>query len=152
MKAHTGPGARAVNPAPLPKVALLWGLDAAGASLAPLRAAQKLGLRLRTVAPAELGCTVAELCGLRARAGHPAAAAPAAAPIPTGGPLPPAPALILCGLPEPERDALLDALRGAGAVIPLKAIVTPTNQGWRFSALLAELTAEHAALHTGGEG
>lgn len=149
MKAHTGHGARAVKPAPLPKAALLWGLELSEASLAPLRAAQKLGLRLRTVAPAELGCTVAELCGLRANAGLPAAPAPAAAPLPAGC-LPPA--LVLCGLPEAERDALLDALRGAGAVIPLKAIVTPTNQSWRFSSLLAELAAEHAALHGGRKG
>ena len=60
--------------------------------------------------------------------------------------IPAGPALVLCGLPETEREALLDALRAAGAVIPLKAIVTPTNQGWRFSALLAELAREHAAL------
>lgn len=49
-------------------------------------------------------------------------------------------------LPEAERDALLDALRAAGAAIPLKAIVTPINQSWRFLDLLAELAAEYAAL------
>lgn len=150
MKAHTGFAVPAPKKESLPKVALLWALDPADAGLAPLRAAQKLGLRLHTVAPAELGCTVASLCGLRTGAGYPGAPAPAAAPLPAGRLLPPA--LILCGLPEPELDALLEALRGAGAAIPLKAIVTPSNQSWRFAALLAELAAEHAALHGGVPG
>ena len=66
MKAHTGRAAPAPKPAALPKVALLWGLDPADPGLAPLRAAQKLGIALRAVPPAALGRTVAELCGLSA--------------------------------------------------------------------------------------
>ena len=144
MKAHTGRAAPAPRPAALPKVALLWGLDPADPGLAPLRAAQKLGIALRAVPPAALGRTVAELCGLPAGPKAPAVPAPAA---PAGSAFSPAPALILCGLPEAERDALLEALRAAGAAVPLKAIVTPTNQHWPFGRLLAELAAEHAALH-----
>ena len=144
MKAHTGRAAPAPRPAALPKVALLWGLDPADPHLAPLRAAQKLGIALRAVPPAALGRTVAELCGLPAGPKAPAVPAPAA---PAGSAFSPAPALILCGLPEAERDALLEALRAAGAAVPLKAIVTPTNQHWPFGRLLAELAAEHAALH-----
>lgn len=148
MKAHTGRAAPAPKPTALPKVALLWGLDPADPGLAPLRAAQKLGIALRAVPPAALGRTVAELCGLSAGPKPPAGPAPAA-PAPAGAAFLPAPALILCGLPEAERDALLNALRASGAAIPLKAIVTPTNQHWPFGRLLAELAAEHAALHGG---
>lgn len=175
-----GPHGQAASPAlppALPKTALLWGIAPDHPALAPLRAAGRLGLALRTVAPQELNATVGALCGIPGAAeksthaaGRPAKAAGSArgagaaarpiapavstaldAPVLPGSaaPLPAAPkgpALILCGLPGPERDALLDALRDAGAVIPLKAIVTPTNQGWHFSALLAELAREHAAL------
>lgn len=142
MKAHTGRAAPAPRPAALPKAALLWGLDPADPGLAPLRAAQKLGIALRAVPPAALDRTVAELCGLPTGPKPPAVPA---APAPAGAAF--LPALILCGLPEAERDALLEALRAAGATIPLKAIVTPTNQHWPFGRLLAELAAEHAALH-----
>lgn len=168
----------------LPKVALLWGLAPDHPALAPLRAAGRLGLALRTVAPRELNATVGALCGIPAAAEGrhaggaptktagtpakpdgpiagalaklvgPAASAGPDIPAMPGGPVPvpPAPkgpALVLCGLPGPEREALLDALRTAGAAIPLKAIVTPTNQNWRFGQLLAELAREHAALHGG---
>ncbi len=36
-----------------------------------------------------------------------------------------------------------------GAVIPLRAMVTPTSRGWTLAALLAELNREHE--HVGGQ-
>lgn len=145
----------------IPRVALLWGLPADSPAFGPLRAAEGQGLALRSVAPFELRATVGALCGL-----HGLDAAPAPLPAEPGqsgqtgqsGPaagadpaLPDGPALIFCGLPEPELTALLAALRAAGAAIPLKAVVTPTNQHWRFGELLAELAREHAALAAQGQ-
>lgn len=145
----------------IPRVALLWALPADSPAFGPLRAAEGQGLALRSVAPFELRATVGALCGL-----HGLDAAPAPLPAEPGqsgqtgqsGPaagadpaLPDGPALIFCGLPEPELTALLVALRAAGAAIPLKAVVTPTNQHWRFGELLAELAREHAALAAQGQ-
>lgn len=145
----------------IPRVALLWALPADSPAFGPLRAAEGQGLALRSVAPFELRATVGALCGL-----HGLDAAPAPLPAEPGqsgqtgqsGPaagaapaLPDGPALIFCGLPEPELTALLAALRAAGAAIPLKAVVTPTNQHWRFGELLAELAREHAALAAQGQ-
>ena len=167
--AHTAAPHQVLPPA-LPKTALLWGIPADSPALVPLRAAGRLGLALRTVAPQELNAPVGVLCGIPGcgipgaakQHAHPGAAAAAKPASPAAGAMPAAPgdpaplpaaavpsgpALILCGLPGAEREALLDALRAAGAVIPLKAIVTPTNQNWSFAALLAELAREHAALH-----
>lgn len=145
----------------IPRVALLWALPADSPAFGPLRAAEGQGLALRSVAPFELRATVGALCGL-----HGLDAAPAPLPAEPGqsgqtgqsGPaaqtapaLPDGPALIFCGLPEPELTALLAALRAAGAAIPLKAVVTPTNQHWRFGELLAELAREHAVLAAQGQ-
>lgn len=145
----------------IPRVALLWALPADSPAFGPLRAAEGQGLTLRSIAPFELRATVGALCGL-----HGLDAAPAPLPAEPGqsgqtgqsGPaagaapaLPDGPALIFCGLPEPELTALLAALRAAGAAIPLKAVVTPTNQHWRFGELLAELAREHAALAAQGQ-
>lgn len=145
MKAHLD-RARPAGPAALPRVALLWGIPDDSPALGPLRAAERLGLSLRRVDPAEQNATTGRLCGIpgagAAAPGPAGAGAPALEPAGAAG----LPALVLCGLPEAERDALLEALRQAGALIPLKAIVTPVNQSWRFGDLLAELAREHAAL------
>ena len=42
-----------------------------------------------------------------------------------------------------------DEVRRGGAVIPLRAMVTPTSRGWTLAALLAELNREHE--HVGGQ-
>lgn len=142
---------------PLPRVALLWGLPAGSPAFGPLRAAAGQGLTLRSVAPFELRATVGALCGLQ---GLDAAPAPLpagpdgpgqTAPAAQTAPLPGGPALVFCGLPEAELTALLSALRAAGAAIPLKAVVTPTNQHWRFGELLTELAREYAALAAQGQ-
>ena len=149
--AQPGQGQKGTGiPSCLPKAALLWGIAPDHPAMVPLRAAGRLGLVLRSVAPQELDATVGALCGIPGTAAG--FIAPASGqntpngPAPTA-PLPQGPALVLCGLPEAEREALLAGLRAAGAAIPLKAIVTPTNQSWTFAALLAELAREHAALH-----
>lgn len=143
LKSSRSPaGSRRADPLSLPKTALLWRIPQGSPAWGPLRAAERLGLALRVVAPADAQKTVAALCGISGAGGAGAARPAESLPADT-------PALILCGLPKAEREALLSALRAAGASIPLKAIVTPTNQGWRFAALLAELAREHAALSGG---
>lgn len=151
----------------IPRVALLWALPADSPAFGPLRAAEGQGLTLRSIAPFELRATVGALCGLHGldaapaplpaepdgsgQTGQTGRSGPAAGAAPAAPALPDGPALIFCGLPEPELTALLAALRAAGAAIPLKAVVTPTNQHWRFGELLAELAREHAALAAQGQ-
>ncbi|MBQ8095389.1 MAG: DUF3783 domain-containing protein [Clostridia bacterium] len=49
-------------------------------------------------------------------------------------------------------DGFLDALKSAGVVVPLKAVVTPTNVNWTVSELIQEITKEHEAMSAGKGG
>lgn len=62
------------------------------------------------------------------------------------GPAPQDPLLVLADFSETQLDALLAGLRQAGAVIPLKAVLTPTNRNWTVLELLEELRREHEAV------
>ena len=53
---------------------------------------------------------------------------------------------LLANLPEQTLDAFLTATREKDLWIPLKAVATPTNAGWRPMALKMELMEEHAAM------
>ncbi len=56
-------------------------------------------------------------------------------------------ALVLHGFSRPRMDALLSAFSEAGLGTDiLKAVTTPTNLGWSFSALCQELAREHAGI------
>ena len=61
------------------------------------------------------------------------------------------PSGVLCisGLSGAKLDRLLQALRQEGVSIPLKAVVTPTNQRWTFLQLIQELQREHEAVTQG---
>lgn len=53
---------------------------------------------------------------------------------------------VLANLPEDTLNAFLKAARDNDLWIPLKAVATPTNAGWRPMALKMELMEEHAAM------
>ena len=57
--------------------------------------------------------------------------------------------LCISGLSGAKLDRLLQALRQEGVSIPLKAVVTPTNQRWTFLQLIQELQREHEAVTQG---
>ena len=57
-----------------------------------------------------------------------------------------APSAILFSGLDRHIQAILDTMQSAGVDIPLKALATPTNRGWSFAALLAELESEHKAM------
>lgn len=116
-----------------PATALAWNGPAGGALEAVCAEA---GVRLRRVEEKDLGRTVGALCGLPG-------AGEGAAPAKTADPTP---ALVLFGLDKKGLDDFLDRLKKAGVAIPLKAVVTPTNQGWAFARLLEELAAERREL------
>lgn len=123
--------------------ALLWNYPETEAAYPALAAAcAAVGLRLKPVGSSQAGATVGALCGLPG-AGEAALLLhlePDAYP----------PALILSGLPEKALDRLLVQLKTGGVTIPLKAVVTPTNQKWPFCELLAELVRERQALEKPG--
>lgn len=54
--------------------------------------------------------------------------------------------VIFSGIDGKRLDAVLKAMRAAGIVIPLKAIVTAHNQSQSVKWLIEELTKEHARL------
>ena len=120
---------------PLAPCALVWNYPDTEPGFAALAdACRAEGLALTPVTPADTGRTIASLCG---------GPAPASAPALTGDW--PA-ALIMNGLDRSRLDSFLTRLQAGGVSIPLKAMVTPTNQGWTLAALLAELVREREAF------
>lgn len=63
------------------------------------------------------------------------------------GKAPEEPALLMAGFSRAMLDTALDALRESGVSVPLKAVLTPHNQGWSMLELIGELRREHAATH-----
>lgn len=54
--------------------------------------------------------------------------------------------VVMCAMVNARMNAFLKALQKQGINIPLKAMVTATNQSWSFQKLLKELLSEHAAI------
>lgn len=120
---------------PLAPCALVWNYSETEPGFAALAdACRAEGLALIPVSPADTGLTIARLCG-----GSGPAQAPA---LPVDSPA----ALIMNGLDRARLDGFLARLREGGVSIPLKAMVTPTNQSWTLAALLAELERERDAF------
>ena len=120
---------------PLAPCALVWNYPDTEPGFAALAdACRAEGLTLIPVTSADTGRTIGSLCG---------GPGPASAPALTGDW--PA-ALIMNGLDRSRLDSFLTRLRAGGVSIPLKAMVTPTNQGWTLAALLAELVREREAF------
>lgn len=120
---------------PLAPCALVWNYPDTEPGFASLAdACRAEGLTLTPVTPADTGRTIASLCG-----GPGSASAPA---IEANYPA----ALIMNGLDRAQLDSFLNRLRAGGVSIPLKAMVTPTNQSWTLAALLAELEQEREAF------
>ena len=122
-----------------PKTVLIWNIPEGSVSRRAMdRAAAAAGMTIRAVGPEDLNQSIASLCGLpgpclmKPEAGKPEQDFPAAA--------------VFCGLDDWKLDIVLADLHKQGAVIPLKATVTPTNQHWTLGKLLEELCAERAAL------
>ena len=62
----------------------------------------------------------------------------------------PEPMLVLCGFSQPMVNTLLTLLKASRLPpIPLKAVLTETNQGWNSLELHDELQKEHAAMRAG---
>lgn len=95
----------------------------------------RLGLRARRVVPAEYGRPVGAFFGL-ANAGESAASA---------GDIP-GRMLVLAGLTDRQREALLTALRTARAGDSLKAVLTEYNASWTGPVLYAALAEEHRQM------
>ena len=113
-----------------PRCVLLWQVAPGSAEHAAVEHAARLSrLKVRLLTAADLGTTMEALCTGRHTGGE-------AAPAPD---VPERPAMIVSGL---RHD-------NGGAVIPLRAMVTPTSRGWTLAALLAELNREHE--HVGGQ-
>lgn len=95
------------------------------------------GLRIRTIAPEELGCPVGAFTGLLPKPETlPAERVPLSESI-----------MVFSGLGGPALDRVLSALLRAGVPRSVyKAIVTPGNAAWDFYQLCEELKAERAAV------
>lgn len=58
---------------------------------------------------------------------------------------------VLANLPEETLDAFLKGIREKDLWIPLKAVATPTNAGWRPMSLRSELMEEHLQMQAAVE-
>ncbi|MGN0587874.1 MAG: DUF3783 domain-containing protein [Oscillospiraceae bacterium] len=54
--------------------------------------------------------------------------------------------MVVSGINGRRLDTLLNALRENGVRIPLKAVVTASNQSWTIKQLVKELSAEHQRM------
>ena len=118
-----------------PRCVLLWQVAPGSVEHAAVEHAARLSrLKVRLLTSADLGTTIEALCAGR----HSGETAPDIA-------LPERPAMIVSGLRHDNGDLgqFVDEVRRGGAVIPLRAMVTPTSRGWTLAALLAELNREH---------
>lgn len=62
----------------------------------------------------------------------------------------PEPMLVLCGFSQPMVNTFLSLLKASRLPpVPLKAVLTETNQGWNSLELHDELKQEHEALKNG---
>lgn len=118
-------------------MALIYGVELTspmGEKLLEVLAAQ--GVKARPVGKGEAAQQLGYLCaypGFEKREGEASAA------METG-------CLVFSGIRPQGLDGLLAALRQAQVQVPLKAMVTATNQRWPFSELLVELEKERAAI------
>lgn len=121
-----------------PLAVLLWRFGPQDTGYDALaQAARRHKLTLRILTPADLGTTVGDLCAGRA-----------AVPCTQDGSAHPLPAMIVSGL-RPDNGSLNDfveSVRKGGAVLPLRAMVTPTSKSWKLDALLDELAREHDSV------
>lgn len=51
--------------------------------------------------------------------------------------------LVFSGIQQKNMSLLLKELKSSGIYVPLKAMVTPSNQSWTLSDLVKELKKEH---------
>ncbi len=65
---------------------------------------------------------------------------------PEGGTPPEERTLVFCGVDRDTLDAVLEALKAAGAPPALKAVLTGANAAWSFARLVRELSAERRAM------
>ena len=102
---------------------------------------RELKLPAVTLNPLQAGQTVGYLAGLPGYAAQ-------------NAPLPARsvnqPFLLMAGLSEAQQTKLLTNLNAAEVHIPLKAVLTRTNQDWTLSRLLIEISREHALLNRSG--
>ena len=62
----------------------------------------------------------------------------------------PEPMLVLCGFSQPMVNTFLSLLKASRLpAVPLKAVLTETNQGWNSLELREELKKEHEAFKNG---
>lgn len=118
-----------------PEMALLYHVDQARQEGTALRETlAQYHIEARSLPEAALGQTVASFL-----AGEP----------PVAGKETPYPGqvILFSGVAAQKRQSVLRALRDAGVGREaIKAVVTPTNRGWAFERLFAELSAEHARM------
>ena len=57
--------------------------------------------------------------------------------------------LLIAGFDRLSLDAFLEDIKASGVRIPLKAVLTPHNSGWRLCDLIEELKKEHEYMSGG---
>lgn len=95
------------------------------------------GLKVVPVARAQAGESVGYLAGCQGFSPRPEGA---------GGTAPEDRVLVFCGVGREKLDAVLEALKAAGAPPALKAVLTGANAAWSFARLARELSFEHRAM------
>lgn len=121
---------------PVPERVLSYGIDEA---VQPLLSAvlQEFSIEERCVFPQELGQEVGYLAGFP---GFEKKEETTGEQLSCGG------VICFCGISNARINTLLKTLNEKKALIPLKAVVTATNQRWSFLKLIEELLKENRAI------
>ncbi len=121
---------------PVPERVLSYGIDEA---VQPLLSAvlQEFSIEERCVSPQELGQEVGYLAGFP---GFEKKEETTGEQLSCGG------VICFCGISNARINTLLKTLNEKKALIPLKAVVTATNQRWSFLKLIEELLKENRAI------
>lgn len=120
---------------------LLFSVNDPALKAAVRRAFAPLHVALRAVDPADHALTLGELA-----AGTGSGANDSSSPGSSADAVIPAPMLVFAGLPPAKFNMALQSLRAQRAVIPHKAVLTPTNAAWTPGKLFAEIDAERRAI------
>lgn len=122
---------------PLPQRLLLYGLSPEQTA-AMTKLAEEFSMEIRPVGPEDLDRQVGALAGFSGFDGE--WRETETPPLPEGA------CMVMAGLPSKAMDRLLAGMKQAGVSIPLKAVVTASNQTWSFARLMGELDRERAAI------
>lgn len=119
---------------PKKEIVLLYHLDKVANKKALLELLAKENLSYREVLEEELELTTGELAGYQASTTKS---------LQKPETIPQISAMAMGGLSGKKLDAVLNGMKKAEIELPVKMVITPVNESWKFGELITEVAEEH---------